>query len=173
MRHIFLTGEKQTGKSTILRGLLANRAHTGFRTEPFHIGDRKAGYVLHSLTPLPPMENDCPCVIRVGEMRHTAVEAVFEGAGVKALRQALAADVPLILMDELGKVERRAEEFLAAVADCLDDPAHHVIGVLQRGDAPMQRHIRERADVLLIEVTPENRAQAAAQAEAALRAWGL
>lgn len=173
MRHIFLTGDKQTGKSTILRALLAGRAHTGFRTEPFELHGRKAGYTLHSLTPLPPMENDCPCVIRVGEMRHTAVDAVFDGAGAQALRQALASEIPLILMDELGKAERHASAFLAAVQDCLDDPAHHVIGVVQRGDAPMQRHIRERADVMLIEVTPENRAEALRQAEEAIRGFAL
>ena len=78
MRHIFLTGDKQTGKSTILRALLAGRAHTGFCTEPFELHGRKAGYTLHSLTPLPPMENDCPCVIRVGEKLPSVREAAAE-----------------------------------------------------------------------------------------------
>lgn len=171
-RHIFLTGEKQVGKSTVLRKVLKDRAYTGFRTLPFELDGVKRGYTLHSLTDLPDGMNDAPCVVRVNQNRHAAVEPVFEGAGAAALTQALACDTPLILMDELGKVERRCECFLQAVRACLDS-AHHVIGVVQRGDAPMQQEIRNRADVLCIEVTPDNREEIPAQVEEILRAWGV
>lgn len=157
LRHIFLTGEKQVGKSTIWRTLLAGKTYAGFETRPFSIDGVKRGYIFHSLTPLPPGENDCPCVLRIGEKRHIAVLPVFEGAGIASLTQALTAPEPFILMDEIGKAEHDAAAFAEAVLRCLDDPRHRVFGVLQRGDAPLQRAIRERPDVWLIEVTPENR----------------
>lgn len=170
MRHIFLTGEKQVGKSTLWRRVLAERTYTGFVTRPFAIDGEKKGYTLHSLTPLPPGLNDCPCVVRVGARRHTAVLPVFEEAGVQALHQALSSPDPLILMDELGKAEREAVGFAEAVRRCLDS-AHHVLGVLQLGDAPLQAHIRQREDVLLLTVTPENREEVRAAVEAHLLAW--
>lgn len=171
MRHLFLTGEKQVGKSTLWRAVLADRPHTGFETRPFDIDGVKRGYIFHSLTPLPPGENDCPCVLRVGEKRHIAVLPVFEGAAVASLTQALTAPEPFILMDEIGKAERDAAAFAEAVKTCLADMRHHVLGVLQRGDAPLQRFIRECPDVRLLEITPENRDEAREEVEATLRAW--
>lgn len=170
MRHIFLTGEKQVGKSTLWRRALAARPHTGFVTRPFTIDGEKKGYTLHSLTPLPPGLNDCPCVLRVGPRRHVAVLPVFEEAGVQALNQALSAPLPLILMDEIGKAERDASGFAEAVRRCLDSD-RHVLGVLQLGDAPLQAYIRQREDVLLLTVTPENRDELLAAVEAHLTAW--
>lgn len=171
MHHLFLTGEKQTGKSTILRKALAHHLHTGFYTEPFYIGETKRGYTFHSLTELPPMENDAPCVIRVGEMRHTAVEAVFENAGAQSLRQARESDAPIILMDELGKAERKAEGFLAEIRACLNDPAHHVVGVLQQVSCPMIEEIRAREDVQIITVTVDNREDVLRQVEEIIQQW--
>lgn len=172
MRHIFLTGEKQVGKSTICRRALAGRPHTGFETRPFAIDGVKRGYVFHSLTPLPEGENDCPCVLRIGERRHVAVLPVFDGAAVTALDQALAAPEPLILMDEIGKAEREALGFAAAVTRCLDDPRHRVLGVLQRGRAPLQELLRQRGDVRIIEVTEENRETVLGEVTAWLEADG-
>ena len=172
-KHIFLTGEKQVGKSTIWQTLLADRTYTGFITEPFFVQDAKRGYILHSMVELPDMMNDCPCVVRVNENKHTAVVPVFEGAGKAALEAALAGSEPLILMDELGKVERRCEGFLSAVRACLDDDNHHVLGVVQRGDTPMQQEIMTRDDIIRFEVTPENRSDVRAQVEALLLEWGV
>lgn len=172
-RHIFLTGRKQVGKSTIWRSVLAQRDCTGFQTRPFLLDGVKRGYTFHSLIDLLDNRNDAPCVIRVSENRHTAVPAVFDGAGADSLRLALASECPIILMDELGKVERHCDAFLEAVQACLDDPSHHVLGVLQLGEAPMQQAIRARGDVLLIEVTEENREEIRAQIEATLQQWGL
>ena len=172
-RHIFLTGEKQVGKSTIWQTLLEGRPHTGFITEPFFVQDVKRGYILHSILDLPDMMNDVPCVVRVNERRQTAVPSVFEGAGVKALEKALDDETPIILMDELGKVERNCTAFLDAVTACLDSGDHHVLGVLQLGEAPMQQAIRAREDVLLLTITEENRGEICRQVEETLKSWGL
>lgn len=172
-RHIFLTGQKQVGKSTIWRTVLADRQHTGFQTIPFHLDGFKRGYTFHSMIDLPDRLNDAPCVIRVNENRHAAVPAVFDGAGAEALRLALASECPVILMDELGKVERNCAAFLDAVTACLDSGEHHVLGVLQLGEAPMQQAVRAREDVLLLTVTEDNRGALCRQVEETLKSWGL
>lgn len=166
MRHIFLTGEKQVGKSTIWQKVLESRPHTGFITLPFCVNGEKKGYILHSLLELPEGENDCPCVVRIGAKKHAAVLPVFEGAGVHALEQALRSETPLILMDEIGKAEKEAAGFMQAVLACLDDERHQVVGVLQKGHAPLQEAIRQREDVLVLEVTQENREQVQDRVEA-------
>lgn len=172
-RHIFLTGEKQVGKSTIWQTLLAEREHTGFVTEPFFVQEVKRGYILHSMIDLPDMMNDVPCVVRVNARRQTAVPPVFEGAGVRSLELALESDTPIILMDEIGKVERQCNTFLDAVRRCLDDESHHILGVVQRGDTPLQREIMTRNDIIRYEVTEENRGEVRAEIEAILLKWGL
>ena len=155
-RHLFLTGDRQVGKSTLLRHALqaCGLRPAGFETRPFFLGGRRMGYVLHATGPLPEgYGNDTPiCVFPAS--RPVAIPEVFDGFGAALLRTVR--DEPLILMDELGRLERSAPVFQAAVIDCLDGPGH-VVGVLQKTDQPLLRQIAARADTLVLTVTPENR----------------
>ena len=157
-KHLFLTGEKQVGKSTLLQGLVSDLAlsPSGFRTLPFDISRERKGYIFHSLLPLPPFENDLPAVLRVGSQRHIPVVEVFETLGVRILFDSINATSPCILMDELGKAEAGISAFEAAVLRCLDCKKN-VLGVLQRGNYPLYHSISSRKDVMLVEVTLENR----------------
>ena len=157
-RHIFLTGARQVGKSTILRGLMKRRGLdcTGFETQPFYIGDERRGFTLHGRVNMPPYENDCIVCVRVGERRSVPVLPVFEENGVDILKRSLESESPWLLMDELGRLEREAAQFCAQVLACLDS-GKRVLGVLQACDAPLVCAVRAREDVSVIEVTPENR----------------
>ena len=157
-RHIFLTGARQVGKSTILRGLMKRRGLdcAGFETQPFYIGDERRGFTLHGRVDMPPYENDCIVCVRVGERRSVPVLPVFEENGVDILKRSLDSESPWLLMDELGRLEREAERFCAQVLACLDS-GKRVLGVLQACDAPLVCAVRAREDVSVIEVTPENR----------------
>ena len=157
-KHLFLTGEKQVGKSTLLNGLITNLSLpiSGYRTLPFDIMGERKGYILHSLQPLPPFENDLPAVLRIGIRRHIPVPLVFETLGVQILSDSLSAVPSYILMDELGKAEGGILTFENAVTRCLNSEKS-VLGVLQRGNYPLFHSISARKDVTLIEVTPENR----------------
>ena len=152
-RHIFLTGARQVGKSTILRGLMKRRGLdcAGFETQPFYIGDERRGFTLHGRVDMPPYENDCIVCVRVGERRSVPVLPVFEENGVDILKRSLESESPWLLMDELGRLERDAARFCAQVLACLDS-GKRVLGVLQACDAPLVWE-----DVSVIEVTPENR----------------
>ena len=157
-RHIFLTGARQVGKSTILRGLIKRRGLdcAGFETRPFYIGDERRGFTLHGRVDMPPYENDCIVCVRVGERRSVPVLPVFEENGVDILKRSLESESPWLLMDELGRLERDAARFCAQVLACLDSDKR-VLGVLQACDAPLVCAVRAREDVSVIEVTPENR----------------
>ena len=157
-RHIFLTGARQVGKSTILRGLMKQRGLdcAGFETQPFYIGDERRGFTLHGRVDMPPYENDCIVCVRVGERRSVPVLPVFEENGVDILKRSLESESPWLLMDELGRLEREAARFCAQVLACLDS-GKRVLGVLQACDAPLVCAVRAREDVSVIEVTPENR----------------
>lgn len=157
-RHIFLTGEKQVGKSTLLRKLIDRRALecTGFETRAFYLEGERRGFTLHGRVQMPPYENDCVVCARVGERKSVPVLPVFEENGVRMLTLSLNAPAPFLLMDELGRLERQAPAFCAQVLACLDS-GKRVLGVLQRCDAPLVQAIAAREDVTLIDITPENR----------------
>ena len=129
-RHLFLTGEKQVGKSTLLRELIRREGLScgGFETRPLTADGVRRGFLLHSLLPMPPYENDCVISVRLGERRSVPVLSAFEENGVAMLRRSLDSGLPFLLMDELGKSERDAETFCRQVLSCLDS-GRRVLGV--------------------------------------------
>lgn len=158
--HIFLTGEKQIGKSTILRRLLdtVRTCHievVGYETLKYIIGGVEKGYYLHSLLPMKEYENDSPVVIRTGERKMLPVTETFETLGVEILKQC-AGKRAVICMDEIGKAEKKAENFRKEIFKCLDRELL-VIGVLQKTDQEFIKAIQNRPDVCVFEITKENR----------------
>ena len=153
-RHLFLTGEKGIGKSTLLKKLLEGR------------GERIGGFVtvrstqvfpgktsLHMLRPeggeVPAEENFlCFCPPR-GD---AAAAERFDRLGCAAL----ARGGELIVMDELGPAEARAEAFREMIQAMLEGSVP-ILGVLQKGDSPLYRMIAAHPNVCLLEVTAENR----------------
>ena len=128
----------------------------GFETKAFYIGDERRGFTLHGRVEMPPYENDCVCCVRVEEKKSVPVLPVFDVNGVKILEESGKSGSPFILMDEIGRLESRAEGFCRAVLACLDKEKR-VIGVLQQCDSDLVKTISARTDVTVIEVTQENR----------------
>lgn len=157
-RHLFLTGERRVGKSTLLRRLIESRALTcsGFETQAFLLAGERRGFTLHGRVEMPPYENDCIVCARIGERKSVPVLPVFEQNGVAILQRSLESPAPFLLMDELGRLERDASRFCAQVLSCLEADKR-VLGVLQQCDAPLVEAIRRREDVSVITVTQENR----------------
>ena len=157
-RHLFLTGDKQVGKSTLLRKLIETKglACSGFETQPFYLGGERRGFTLHGRIDMPPYENDCICCARVEAKRSVPVLPVFDVNGVKILQASLLSPDPFILMDELGRLERQAQAFIDEIYACLDSDKR-VLGVLQKCGSEHVEAISQRDDVTMITVTPENR----------------
>lgn len=154
-RHLFLTGEKGVGKSTLI-DLLHERAGGragGFRTRRvFTVRPGEATvHLLRAATDEQPCEENllfscsAPGEDMVGR---------FDSLGCAALRDGEGCG--LLLMDELGPHEAEAEGFQRAVTAALDGEAR-VLGVLQRADSPFLAAIAAREDVAVLEVTRENR----------------
>lgn len=158
IRHIFLTGEKQVGKSTLWRKVLERSGISpgGFQTLEYLVGGAFRGYRLHGLGRTPTdLGNDVPVSVFLRRKLHLPVPGSFDIFGTALLKLALE-DGGYILMDELGIFERDAAAFRQAVVDCLNG-ACHVLGVLQKADDPFLEAILNRPDVLVFTVTKENR----------------
>ena len=158
IRHIFLTGEKQVGKSTLWKKVLerAGIHPSGFQTLEYLVNGSFRGYRLHGLGRVPEQfGNDVPISVFLRRKLHLPVTDSFNIFGTALLRLALE-DGGFVLMDELGIFERDAADFRQAVLDCLDGSCH-VLGVLQKADDPFLEAILNRPDVRVFTVTKENR----------------
>ena len=146
--HVFLTGAVQVGKSTAIGRYLASRGVTpgGFRTRWTPEG------VLELR--LPATGEVFPAARR-SDSRVQADPVAFDAAGRRLLE--LGAEVPLLLMDELGFLERDAAVF-RRVVETLLDAGTPVLGVLRdRPDNVFRPGLERRKGTVILTVTKENR----------------
>ena len=159
--HIFLTGDVQVGKSTIIKKTLAAlklRDIGGFRS--VSVPDLPDGAMSVYLIPARdehPMMGDWNRVgIRKGCGRGIEkIPEAFERAGVQALVDA--ENMPLILMDEVGRMESAAARFSARILELLNGDTP-ILGVVQKiADSKLTNAIRQHPNVRVLTVTKENR----------------
>ncbi|MCI7735901.1 MAG: nucleoside-triphosphatase [Clostridiales bacterium] len=169
MIHLFLTGEVQVGKSTLIRRLLA--AHPCWRLGGFRTVTRWEGRqgCVHLLPAHAGMEactaDNCVGIRDLETMRPVSRPEVFDRIGPELLRPGRA---ELLLMDELGTMERQAESFGSAVLGALDGDLP-VLGVIKPRSSALLDAVRAHPRVSLITVTLENREKLLTN----LEAWAL
>ena len=144
--HVFLTGPVQIGKSTLIAAALdalQPERLGGFRTvsaKPEADGSRPV--YLH---PAAAQDLLCGAQNRVGIRRPELGIASFPDA------------CDLVLMDEIGRMERHANTYSARIRTLLDGCVP-ILGVVQKkADTPLAAAIRSHPNVRLIEVSEENR----------------
>lgn len=149
-RHLFLTGEKQVGKSTLLCRLTADKPLPGgFLTirKAQDNGDF-AVYMLH------PQNDHC----REENWLFTCGKPVdpqrFDDLGCRYLLESSSRS--FLIMDELGPKENNAHAFQSAVLQALnaDTP---IYGVLQEADSAFLRQVAAHPKVQIVQVTKKNR----------------
>ena len=153
-KHLFLTGRKQVGKSTVLRALIRGRDAVvgGFRTQRVGV---EGGADIYMLAPTGEPDFREEDILFRRRMGQTIMEDnAFDRLGAFLLRSLPGAD--LILMDELGPNESAAFGFQQAVEQALDSGAP-VYGILQMADSAFLDRIAAREDVCVVTVTEENR----------------
>lgn len=158
-KHIFLTGEVQVGKSTVINSVLAalELRVGGFRTA--FDGDRaKAERWLYLWDAAePPALDESHGVVRFrAQSRAEILTERFDALGGGALRRARESGAELILMDECGRFEAQAAGFQREIFSALDGDIP-VLGVVRQGFHGWLDTLRAHPKVEVLTVTAENR----------------
>lgn len=159
MRRIAVTGKPGVGKSTVVAkaaGELADKFGLkigGIRTAEIRKEGKREGFSIEDLVTgmtgiLSHVKGSGP---RVGKY-HVNLEDLA-GIGAGALRNSL--DCDLVVIDEIGPMELKSEEFILAVEEVLESD-RSVLAVLHRSSKhPLAQRVREEFEVLTVD--EENR----------------
>lgn len=157
IKNIFITGEKQIGKSTLLNKLIAEMqlSISGFRTLPYRIENERMGFYFSALVETDTYRNNMPISIQTSSTSCIPITETFETLGTHVLRKSIEGSAPIILMDELGRLERMATKFNQEINQVLDSDKM-VLGVLQQAEVPLLNAIKERKDTLIFTLSKHN-----------------
>ncbi|MEG0295943.1 MAG: nucleoside-triphosphatase [Clostridium sp.] len=150
--NIFITGKKGIGKSYLLGKVIEalGIVPSGYRTLPyFHVQERK-GFYMHGLVELDEKENDKIISIQNDAVSCIPVIETFQTLGVKILKKSMESN-NVILLDELGRLERNSKEFLNEIQVILDSD-RTVIGVLKKEEIAYIEEIIKRDDTLVFDL---------------------
>ena len=156
---LFLTGRPGVGKSTAIRLVVAQLGARagGFYTEEIREAGRRTGFRLVTLEGSTGILAglSVPGPYRVG--RYGVHLSNLEDLGVKALRRAIGQPtVPVVVIDEIGKMELFSAAFRETVLAALDSPKI-LIGTITMAQSPWVKAIKARPDVTVMETTLANR----------------
>jgi nucleoside-triphosphatase len=161
MKKILLTGRPGCGKTTLIKRVVNElfRPAGGFYTEEIRQRGARVGFKLITLAGKDTVfaHVDFKTPQRVGKygLELSALEIV----GVEALRAAVRAR-QIVVIDEIGPMEIRSPIFCATVNEALDS-GMPVLATISARSLPFTDAIKERPDVTVIEVRPDNREQLA------------
>ncbi len=147
--HLFFTGRKGVGKSTLVRVAIDGKRVGGFFTKRVEgLLERPSVHLLRAgAADVPSAENLLFCC-GGADMQQ------FDKLGCGALADTAGCDV--LVMDELGPHEEQAAAFRQAVLRALDGDVP-IIGVLQQAESAFLRQVAAHPNVRVITVTEENR----------------
>ncbi len=159
--NVFLTGQINCGKSTIINNFLEgyNGKAAGYRTirAKTHLDDFFGVYLLD----INDIKKDMNKKNRAGtcfaDKSLVCHENIFNTLGVKMLEGYSQADI--VIMDEIGALEKDCTLFLDKISEVLDSEAN-VMGVIKQKDTLFLNEIKLRADVKIIEITGRNNKEA-------------
>ncbi len=157
LTNVFVTGRPGVGKTTLIERVLATLEVDagGFYTREIREGGERVGFSIAGL------HGESGVLARVGLEspfrvgRYGVNREDLERVGVRAIERAIESS-PLIVMDEIGRMELCSDTFQAAVIRALDSPTP-VLGTLQKRSNRFLDSVRARNDVEVVAVTPANR----------------
>lgn len=156
MTNIFLTGQIQIGKSTVLRKVIEMLRFNfqvnigGFCT--FHVPENRHIFIRRFNEE--PQTDDNHRAATWQHDRMMSHPQVFDRFGSLLTSDIAKADI--IVLDELGFLEKDATAFTSAVFNCLASPVP-CIGILRKANIPWHRPIYDNPDNRIMEVTMANR----------------
>ena len=154
-KNIFLTGAPSSGKTTVIKKVIAGLklAANGFYTEEERVAGKRVGFLMKTLDG------------KNGYLGHQDIQSGFHirryGVSIENIETiAVPAIAPVeknvIILDEIGKMECFSEVFRKAAVNALDSP-NIVVGTITFGGDDFILGIKNREDIEIHEVTPENR----------------
>lgn len=149
-QNIFLTGPRQIGKSTALRRFLADYPGriTGFLTRW-----NPDGETLHMMSAAQPEGFTADNIIARRSDRGLRPDpAAFDRIGCQLLSQ----PADLIVMDELGFMEREAEAFCAMIWQCLSGTTP-VVGVVRQNGSIFMEQLQQDPNTAIWNLDGSNR----------------
>lgn len=161
MSAVFVTGDVQVGKSTLLKRVIdicaPSRKIYGFCTKKLAMGSEYVGagriYIYPATREV--ISDDAHCVGEVFAPQSFSMHsAVFEDIGVGLL-----SGIPegsIVLMDELGFLESFSPKFCNKVMEILNGD-YLVLGAIKPRNMPFLNAVREHKGTKLFEVTSANR----------------
>ncbi|MHC1748385.1 MAG: nucleoside-triphosphatase [Cellulosilyticaceae bacterium] len=154
MKHIFVTGERGVGKSTLIQTVLnyLNLNPSGFFTVK---GKDDNGVYLYEAQNQNPIFNAKNRIgMRQPERGFEAFPKVFDTLGVDILNKSQQGDI--IVMDELGVMENNAALFCQTVLNLLEDEKP-ILGVIKLSDTAFLESIKNHPNTTVFVVTASNR----------------
>lgn len=154
-KNIFLTGAPSSGKTTVIKKVIKNLNFpaNGFYTEEEKIDGKRVGFLMQTLDG------------RTGYLAHQDISSDFHvrryGVSIKNIENMAVPSITIagnniIIIDEIGKMECFSEVFKQAARTALDS-SNTVIGTITFGGGDFIQEIKDRENVEITEVTPENR----------------
>lgn len=155
MKNIFLTGDVGIGKTTVLRKVIN-------RTDGYYGGylgssvsdDRFKHISINSLMNLS-RKYDLAKIDFIKQRPVYINREIFDENLSDEIMESLEKR-DILVFDELGRFEEESEEFKSAVHKALDSEKL-VLGVLKKHDGDFVNSVKNREDVMVVEVTEENR----------------
>lgn len=162
---MLVTGLPGCGKSTLVNRLVENARQRGIKvggisTPEFRLSTgKRGGFLIQNMATgeeqiMASVELSSP--VSVG--RYGVNLEAIRDVGVTAINSAVA-EADLVVIDEIGKMELAVPEFSSSVRKALDS-SKLVLGTIgMRLKTPFVNDIKNRSDVTLLVLTPENRSQ--------------
>jgi len=155
--NFFITGKPGIGKTTLVRNIVAqtNLQWAGFYTQEIRENENRVGFEIIGLNGetgiLAHINHHSK--FRVGKYKVSLYD--LETVGVAAIEQALMERRP-ILIDEIGKMELISDKFKTVVKRALT-ATQVVLGTITMADLSFVNQIKRRTDVIVAELTADNR----------------
>jgi len=154
-KNIFLTGAPSSGKTTVIKKVIASLRcpATGFYTEEERVAGKRVGFVMKTLEG------------KSGYLAHQDIQSDFHirryGVSIENIETIAVPSITprnrqIIILDEIGKMECFSEVFRKSALEALTS-SNIVVGTITFGGDDFILRIKEREDIEVHEVTPENR----------------